>query len=76
MSKDDGGPAFPHPYQHGVLPASTGMTLRDWFAGQAIPGIIAACFHDQCEPGETRAEMFARKSYLMADALLTARDAQ
>lgn len=40
--RNDGGPAFPlHP---GVLPewtASAGMSLRDWFAGQVLSGLMA-----------------------------------
>ena len=39
MNKDDelkdGGPAFPAEYK-----ADSGMTLRDWFAGQALPAIV------------------------------------
>ncbi len=47
--KDDGGPAFPHtvtqseqgsrlfPSEYGI----GGMTLRDWFAGQALAGCLA-----------------------------------
>ena len=31
----DGGPAFPGP----IHPGHDGMTLRDWFAGQALVGI-------------------------------------
>lgn len=38
MSKD-GGPAFPAPYTtSGAYP---GMSLRDWFAGQALMGLLA-----------------------------------
>ena len=37
---DDGGPAYPHP---GVC---NGMTLLDWFAGQALAGILAGGFAD------------------------------
>lgn len=36
---NDGGPAFPNNDAHGC--AYTGMTLRDWFAGQALPGLLA-----------------------------------
>ena len=32
---DDGGAAFPHPGHY-----SSGMSLRDWFAGQAIAGLL------------------------------------
>jgi hypothetical protein len=37
---DDGGPAFPNNDAHGC--GYTGMTLRDYFAGQALTGILAA----------------------------------
>lgn len=36
MSKiNDGGPAFPHMMAEGHRDYASGMTLRDWFAGQA-----------------------------------------
>lgn len=37
---NDGGPAFPLP---GVMgqPVNEGMSLRDWFAGQALAGLYA-----------------------------------
>ena len=41
--KDDGGPAFPAqpryetPQGHFIEHAQSGMTLRDWFAGNAPP---------------------------------------
>jgi len=47
IKKNDGGPAFPR--AHGYLPdevyysgnsAEVGMSLRDWFAGKALNGII------------------------------------
>lgn len=39
MKKDDGGSAFPHTNSIGVL--HPGMSLRDWFIGQALCGILA-----------------------------------
>jgi hypothetical protein len=44
--RNDGGPAFPFEFTEGspadVTPPErlthTGMTLRDWFAGQALAG--------------------------------------
>lgn len=72
----DGGAAFPlHP---GIAPdwtASTGMTLRDWFAGQALTAIVTVCIHDTRENGETTKQMIARKAYEVADAMLAAREA-
>ena len=46
MSKiNDGGPAFPVPmvpWQDGFINVEcAGMTVRDWFAGQALAGIMA-----------------------------------
>ena len=46
----DGGPAFPVPEAYHAdsvelyQSADTGMTLRDWFAGQALVGILAGDF--------------------------------
>lgn len=35
MSTDNGGAAFPDNYRN------EGMTLRDWFAGQALSGFLS-----------------------------------
>lgn len=37
--RDNGGPAFPVVAELNVR--SEGMTLRDWFAGQALAGMLA-----------------------------------
>ncbi len=42
----DGGSAFPVPEVRdsdgcGIMEGSRGMSLRDWFAGQALAGLIA-----------------------------------
>ena len=67
---DDGGPAFPVEYPKGHT-LNPGMTLRDWFAGQAL----AACI--ECHQrgfimgvGPTKTAVTA---YEMADAMLAAR---
>ena len=68
---NDGGPAFPHhettstgePY-HDHL----GMTLRDWFAGQALQGRA----HRFDSPWEHR-DILAKDCYDIADAMLAAR---
>ena len=63
MSKDNnGGPAFPSD-RFGEL----GMSLRDYFAGQALAGMLA-------NPElPTDAEYIAKWSYLNADAILAER---
>lgn len=62
---NDGGPAFPVPYNH----EAAGMSLRDWFAGQALAGLLAAR-RSEGTNGEWRAQM----AYQQADAMLAARE--
>ncbi len=68
---DDGGPAFPlftSPSETGgnIPPIQYGMTLRDWFAGQALAGISApSCGYE--------VQRAAQRSYELADAMLAAR---
>ena len=70
---DDGGPAFPLPDLSSIgmdrSEKMDGMTLRDWFAGQALAGIIA---NPHNERQVTRLQM-AQDAYTFADAMLTAR---
>jgi hypothetical protein len=77
MSKNDGGPAFPHegrdngPGNIRGWPHD-GMSLRDWFAGQALAGIMSNCTGD----GRTTwlPESAAFHAYSVADAMLKARE--
>ena len=46
-----------------------GMTLRDWFAGQALTGLLAGRQPNNTYP----AEHLAETSYAMADVMLAAR---
>lgn len=68
---DDGGPAFPVPmvpYRDGFIAVEdTGMSLRDWLAGQALAGLLA------CPTTVGDAEVFANSAYRHADAMLRAR---
>lgn len=72
---EDGGPAFPRPIgQVRTDPGSAsynegqrGMSLRDWLAGMALSGILAAVPEDQDEI------QVADIAYRMADAMLAAR---
>lgn len=63
-----GGPAFP-PYHHGESFPS-GMSLRDWFAGQALAGILAGWPHDS----RLSERMAAEIAYLAADEMLKQRE--
>lgn len=66
----DGGRAFPVsiPAKGGTVYAP-GMSLRDWFAGQALAGLAASWVTER--PG--RWEKAAEEAYGMADAMLAAR---
>ena len=86
MAKDDGGPAFPRPnstspggYVEAVLKsrraedyAHSGMSLRDYFAGQAVSGVVGGyvavgLYSTAATP------VIADRCYELADALLKAR---
>ena len=73
--KNDGGPAFPGPSDYNqdgtpVWGGATGMTLRDWFAGQALVGMMA---NPEVIVSE---EDVARIVYRYADAVLEERRAK
>ncbi len=67
MTKNDGGPAFPRRIENswGHLDHA-GMTLRQWYAGMALQGLLANDIGD-CRPGDTSHEAF-----LYADAMIAA----
>lgn len=50
-----------------------GMTLRDYFAGQALTGVLYLCKNDHLRDGESTEDMFASRAYELADAMLSAR---
>lgn len=70
-------PAFPRPISHDdprearaeAFPEQEGMSLRDWFAGQAIQGLIAS---NDAEAGD-RVEELPAYAYSIADAMLAER---
>ena len=72
--KDNGGPAFPRPlsmaHEDAVYHAQNGMTLRDWFAGQALAGEMATWTESDVSP---YANSVAKRCYKIADAMLEAR---
>lgn len=72
---EDGGPAFAGGLfepQHGGSndrePWNHGMSLRDWFAGHAMSGLLA----NKGDPDDYLT-MAARDAYRVADAMLAAR---
>jgi len=50
-----------------------GMTLLDYFAGQALPAVMHLCAKDTLRPDETLEQSFARKAYDLAAAMLAER---
>ena len=69
MSKN-GGSAFPwtetHP-AHGTR-GEMGMTLLDWFAGQALAGLLSDETIERCTP-----EGYAKSAYDYAEAMIEER---
>ncbi len=73
--------AFPSPGvvlpdQGGVFQqgAYEGMELRDWFAGQALAGLLATGRDYRNQSGTQGWAWHAEASYSMADAMLKARE--
>ena len=62
--KQTGGPAFP------TGTAFQGMTLRDYFAAKAMLGLMASPHM----PDAFNVQPVADKAYMIADAMLEARD--
>ena len=73
MSNKDGGPAFPKAAEFDQQGnffdyGNSGMTLRDWFAGQALAGTLLY------SGGTGQFEDYAKQAYMQADAMLAARE--
>ena len=89
---NDGGAAFPRPVsfseEGGTHRGTLGMTLRDYFAGQALAGFVGQWEKEICEAGVdeisnekrregARADWIQRAAYTSygyADAMLAARE--
>ena len=81
---NSGGPAFPIviPNSAAWSEYSEGMTLRDWFAGQAMSSLVAVCavsedrrnlLMQMCRAANTDpADEIASLAYVHADAMLLA----
>ena len=71
---NDGGSAFPRPVsfseEGGTHRGTLGMTLRDYFAGQALTGLLSSG-----ERSIRWEETIAYDSYKIADAMLVRKEA-
>lgn len=70
--KNDGGPAFPRPASPGAMIASEsqrGMTLRDYFAGQALAALLVSDSDSETSYRDT-----VKNAYYIADAMLEERN--
>ncbi len=65
---NDGGTAFPA--RKNEVDALPGMSLRDWFAGMALQGVLS------CPTTDGSDASFAKGAYEYADAMLLARKAK
>jgi hypothetical protein len=70
---DDGGPAFPHSY----VQEAKGMSLRDWFAGKAMQGLINSDSTQRTQmlamAGIKINEWLVKTSFAIADEMLKER---
>lgn len=74
MSKsweEKGGAAFPVVETRGEFDAEAGMTLRDWFAGQALAAIATTEWHGYSI--HITPNTIAKAAYDYADAMLKER---
>lgn len=75
---NDGGPAFPVSTGMGPLAAnfvSSGMTLREWFAGMAMQGWLSSDTpgRDHLDYTAEAIERDAKLAYAIADAMIAHR---
>ena len=77
MPPDDGGPAFPRlGEEFGDRRYETpGMSIRDWFAGMALQGLLSNGIPHPSDLTGHGVERLARTAYGYAEAMLTARKA-
>ena len=86
--KNNGGPAFPTMYDDGynmiadgmqartvaIVKTESGMTLRDWFAGQALPTVVDGALKLlRATEQMPAADKMAHAAYVLADAMLKER---
>jgi hypothetical protein len=69
VNRKDGGPAFPMVVEEEgcITQFHRGMTLRDWFAGQALAGLVTL-------EADCGTKGIAFDAYAYADAMLAVRE--
>jgi hypothetical protein len=74
-SINDGGPAFPNENfnTEDSREAQFGMSLRDYFAAKALPGLMGRDWSHMKVDDMTLIATWAASSYTVADAMLKAR---
>jgi hypothetical protein len=73
-TSNDGGPAFPLPGTMGQ-PVNEGMSLRDYFAGQAMQAELTGWNHPNSGGNPVDyAGPICERAYQLADAMLAARE--
>ena len=70
---NDGGPAFPIPSDGHTHGTEGGMTLRDYFAAKALKHSMLAFSEARAR---ARHDEIAEMAYIMADAMIRAREVQ
>lgn len=75
MSERDGGPAFPTNVQgaNHLSAEDKGMSLRDYFAGQALSGLLSGYMPYQQSPTGNDNQSYIETAYVLADAMLAER---
>ncbi len=79
----DGGPAFPRPRsrtqsgiyrdQNSDVDEQDGMSLRDYFAGHGIAGLLSGNAHGPAAIDSSR-RMYVSEAWQIADAMLAERE--
>ena len=69
--KNNGGLAFPRPSNRATKELQDGMTLLDWFAGQAMNGAV---FNPEIVKGGFTNGEVAQWAYRMAHAMIKSKE--
>jgi hypothetical protein len=67
--------AFPNIAVQGLTYGANGMTLRDYFAAQALPELMCDVYDIESDDIHALRRAFAGEAYAWADAMMKAREA-